>query len=181
MSMMQPAGPRARRRGLDRARLRALIVLVLLMLIAAAVVYWAVGLGAPSKKSAAPAHSPCPTTSASAVGRAPIASVRVRVLNSTNRSGLAAMVRTMLKARGFPVTGIGNDPSAYAGTAQVRYGPAGRSAARTVLLQVPGAALAADKRAGAGVDLVLGQQYQRLSTAAEIVKASRATPSPTCS
>lgn len=172
MSMIQPTGQRARRRGHDHARLRALLVLVVLILIAAGVVYWA--LQRPDgTKTATPTRRPCPSSSASVGARAPIASVHVQVLNSTTRTGLAASVSTSLKARGFPVAGVGNYPTAYAGTAEVRYGPAGLSAARTLLLQVPGAKLVADKRTGTGVDLVLGRHYQRLSTAAEILKATK--------
>lgn len=170
--MIQPAGPRVRRRGHDHARLRALLVLIILILIAAGVVYWALQRPT-STKGAAPTRLPCPSSSASVGARAPIASVHVQVLNSTTRTGLAGSVSNSLKARGFPVTGVGNDPTAYAGTAEVRYGPAGLSAARTVALQVPGAKLVADKRTGTGVDLILGRQYQRLSTAAEILKATK--------
>lgn len=156
-------------------------MLLVLIAIAGAAVYWAFLRTPPGTTNAAPTKSPCPTLSASAPSTAPIKSVHVQVLNSTNQPGLAGKVSSLLKARGFPVTGVGNDSSAYAGTAEVRYGVAGLAAARTVVLQVPGARLVADKRTGAGVDLVLGQRYQRLSTAAEIVKAAKtAASSPAC-
>jgi len=122
--------------------------------------------------------------------------VKVRVYNATDRSGLARTVSGLLRQRGFAVLETANDPLAdvrqVTGSAEVRYGPAGARQADLVRRQVPGAKLYRDVREDAVIDLALGPAYQRLSTAAELAKArqgivarpGRATTStpatPTC-
>ena len=52
----------------------------------------------------------------------------------------------------------------------MRYGPAGARAAAQVRRQVPGATLYKDARQDSIVDLVLGEQFRRLSTPAELAR-----------
>ncbi len=172
-------GPRsraARSRRRDVARLRAAIILLLLIAGGAAAVWWT--LRADQRVTA---HAGQPTACGTPSPAAALP--RVRVLNSTNRPGLATAVADLLRARGFTVTDVGNDPHAVAGPAELRYGPHGLAAARTVLGVVPGAARRPDTRRGADVDLVLGNRFSRLAPAPPTPRLTASpmadsTPSP---
>lgn len=101
---------------------------------------------------------------------------RLNVYNTTYRTGLAAKVATLLKARGFTIGKDSNDPEAsfVTGVAVLRYGPDGADAVRRVALQLKGATLVKDKRSGTSVDLVLGAKYTGLVS----VAAAKAKPVP---
>jgi hypothetical protein len=103
----------------------------------------------------------CPTPQVTA---APVVDVTVAVLNSTNRTGLAASVGAELAARGFIVSTVDNDPApdALPGAAAVRHGAEGLLAARTVAAHVDGADLVDDGRAGSAVELSLGEAFAAL-------------------
>jgi LytR cell envelope-related transcriptional attenuator len=128
---------------------------------------------------------------AAACGSRPVDSskVQVRVYNATAREGLARKVAGQLVGRGYAIVATDNDPLSgirpVDGAAEVRYGPAGARAAALVRRQVPGATLYKDAREGPIVDLVLGDQFRRLSTPAELARgrqgllASKAAPAGT--
>ena len=107
-------------------------------------------------------------------GRSDSSKVQVRVYNATAREGLARKVAGQLVGRGYAIVATDNDPLSgirpVDGAAEVRYGPAGARAAALVRRQVPGATLYKDARQGATVDLVLGEQFRRLSTPAELAR-----------
>jgi hypothetical protein len=129
-----------------------------------------------------PIATPCPTPHVTA---APVGDVTVTVLNSTQRSGLAKAVAAELTARGFVVPAVGNDPAPQPvpGAAVVRFGPEGLLAARTVAAHVDGAELADDGRAGAAVELSLGEAYTTLrppDVAAALVAPAPVTAPPGC-
>jgi hypothetical protein len=86
----------------------------------------------------------------------------VRVLNATDRGGLAQQVAGELQNRGFTVAEIGNDDTdrEVTGPGEVRYGPRGTDAAAFVALLLPGAGQYPDTRATAQVDLVLGPEFE---------------------
>lgn len=86
----------------------------------------------------------------------------VRVLNATDRGGLAQQVAGELQNRGFTVAEIGNDDTdrEVAGPGEVRYGPRGADAAAFVALFLPGAGEYPDTRATAQVDLVIGPDFE---------------------
>lgn len=113
---------------------------------------------------------------AAACGSRPVDSskVQVRVYNATAREGLARKVAGQLVGRGYAIVATDNDPLSgvrpVEGAAEVRYGPAGARAAALVRRQVPGATLYEDAREGPIVDLVLGDQFRRLSTPAELAR-----------
>jgi len=113
---------------------------------------------------------------AAACGSRPVDSskVQVRVYNATAREGLARKVAGQLVGRGYAIVATDNDPLSgvrpVEGAAEVRYGPAGARAAALVRRQVPGARLYKDAREGPIVDLVLGDQFRRLSTPAELAR-----------
>lgn len=98
-------------------------------------------------------------------GTLPVAykGVSMRVLNGTDKSGLASTVGTALKDRGFTVTGTGNfTPRPLAGTARVVTGVPGLAAAYTVAAQVQNARIVLDGRADATVDLAVGTEFAGL-------------------
>jgi len=90
--------------------------------------------------------------------------VPLRVYNSSAVRGQAKAVTDELRAAGFEsILDGANDPLYPAAdlrcVAQIRFGPAGASAARTVLLVAPCAQLVVDDRVDDSVDLALGGRY----------------------
>lgn len=88
--------------------------------------------------------------------------VAVRVLNGTERSGIAATALEVLEGRGFVPLGATNWNREYTGTARVMFGPEGVQKAYTVALQFPDSELVLDDRQNATVDVVLGEAYTSL-------------------
>ncbi|MGY1811638.1 LCP family protein [Blastococcus sp. SYSU D00820] len=84
--------------------------------------------------------------------------ITVDVLNGTGTSGLAATVADALRAGGFVVGQVGNEPGDVSQTV-VRHAPGALEAARTVAAAVPGAVLQASDSIGDGVQLVIGPGY----------------------
>lgn len=95
--------------------------------------------------------------------------VKVNVLNSTDRSGLAGDTAATLNKRGFQVLKVANDPlqKDVAGVAQIRHGPQGIDEAKRVQRVVEGASLVDDARTDASVDLVLGATFTKVGAAPE--------------
>lgn len=90
--------------------------------------------------------------------------VRVHVLNGNGERGEAAIVAAGLTYLGFVLAAEpANDPLHPAFDlpchGQIRYGEAGMTAARTLSLVVPCAALVLDGRPGDVVDLALGTEF----------------------
>jgi len=90
--------------------------------------------------------------------------IALRVYNSSSTRGQAKAVTDELRAAGFEsILGGANDPLYPAAdlrcVAQIRFGPAGAAAARTVLLVAPCAQLVVDNRVDDSVDLSLGARY----------------------
>lgn len=98
--------------------------------------------------------------------------ITVNVYNTTFREGLASDVLGELHDRGFREGKTGNDPSgAYLpdDVAVIRYGPDGAKAASRLAQHVDGARKElVEGRAGAAVDLVLGNQYSDLVPVTEV-------------
>jgi LCP family protein required for cell wall assembly len=84
--------------------------------------------------------------------------ITVDVLNGTGTTGLAATVADALRAQGFAVGAVGNEPGTVSQTV-VRHGPGVLEAARTVAAAVPGAVLQASDSIGETVQLVIGPNY----------------------
>lgn len=87
----------------------------------------------------------------------------VNVINGTDRKGLAAAVAKELQKRQFRVLTIAteeqDDP--IKAVIQVRYGEAGKLAARTVSLQFPTKiVMTQDDRVDDTVDVVIGEKYK---------------------
>ena len=135
--------------------------------------------------TASAATPPPPPTDATAVSTAPIitslgvytehasleavrpanpSTVALTVFNASSVRGQAKAVTDELRAAGFEsIRASSNDPLYPAAdlqcVAQIRYGPAGAAAARTVLLIAPCAQLVLDSRIDDSVDLALGGRY----------------------
>lgn len=104
--------------------------------------------------------------------------VKVRVLNSTKRPGLAKRTARKLKKRGFAIVRIGNDSHGPPPGTQVRirYADTTRREARTAATQFKNAEM---KSTGGDsvVDVVLGSAFTGLRKA-KAAKADLKTPQP---
>lgn len=111
--------------------------------------------------------TPTPSTGASAISPS---EVFVEVLNGRRASGAAGLARQELTSYGYTVTAIADAPSTASTT--IRYGSGEAGAAAALAKAVPGAELVADDSLGTTVELILGQDGQRVSDPAN-------APSPT--
>lgn len=151
-----------------RNRRTAIVLVVLVALLAGAFYYAATYFNRPSTPAAS---SDCPTGDFTAGAGAAAAlapgQVTVNVFNSTKRAGLAASTAKDVKARGFVVGQVTNDPAKKKidGPAEVRFGPNGKAGAELVVKLVDGATPTQDTRADATVDLVLGNGFKALAAA----------------
>jgi hypothetical protein len=181
MSMLTPLGQGDRRGGRGRALRRVGAVLLVLAVLGGAGYgswhYLASRTPEPPKVACPPRVTVTPTATPAAAAK----TVKVNVYNATTRSGLASSVATQLKKRSFKVAAVANDPlkRKVAAAAEVRHGPRGVSAARTVAAQVNGkVVLLPDRRADASVDLVTGAAYKALRTPAQATAVLKAKPKP---
>jgi hypothetical protein len=122
-----------------------------------------------------PAITPLPYTALDAVAPIPAAQVHVRALNSSSQVGLAGRIALELQQYGFPQAGTpGDDPRYPHGDmrcfGQIRFGPNGAAAARTLSLVVPCAQLVRDNRQDTSVDLALGKYFTDLAPSADALK-----------
>lgn len=165
------APPRAKHTFRLRRALPALVVLIVLSALAG--LTWLRVIDQVDDRVAAAACQPEQVSSSK---------VQVRVYNATAREGLARRVAGQLTGRGYAIVATDNDPLSgirpVEGTAEVRYGTAGARAAALVRRQVPGATLYQDAREGSVVDLVLGAQFTRLSTPAELARGRQGLLAP---
>jgi LCP family protein required for cell wall assembly len=88
----------------------------------------------------------------------PPSSVAVDVLNGTGTTGLAGTVADLMRAQGFSVGAVGNEPGTV-NESVVRHGPNVLEQARTVAAAVPGAVLQPSDSIGDTVQLVIGPGY----------------------
>jgi hypothetical protein len=96
--------------------------------------------------------------------------VRLRVFNATDTAGLAQQVGDELRARGFIVEEVANDPTGreVTGVGEIRHGPRGADAAAYVGVYLPGAGDWPDTRADDRVDYVIGPDFPGVPSAEEI-------------
>jgi hypothetical protein len=105
----------------------------------------------------------------------PAGQVQVRTLNASTQVGLAGRIALELSQLGFqPVGQPGNDPRYPDGDmrcfGQIRFGPGGEAAARTLSLVVPCAQLVRDNRQGSTVDLALGSYFTDLAPSSDAIQ-----------
>lgn len=172
MSYIVESGASSSRRSRRR---RALVTLGLVALMLFFAFWYAYSYyQSSSEPTAAPAPS-C-TTAAPAPGAAPKpGDITVNIYNATERTGLAAKTASEVRARGFDIATIANDPlqRKVTGSAEVRYGASGKAKAKVVLSLVKGAKPRSDGRPDGSVDLVIGETFTGL---VKVAKPAPATP-----
>lgn len=177
--------PPAQRSTWYRARKPLPAVLVIMLLGVVAGLVWVGVLNRPdpasagcraaaeaaARSSAAPAPvAPGQRLSAEGLDAVPLAPpqhVVVQVLNANGQRGEAGVVAAQLAEWGFaPTAEPTNDPLHPAFDllchGEIRFGPAGEAAARTLSLAVPCAELVRDTRPEGVVDLALGTEFTKL-------------------
>jgi hypothetical protein len=137
-----------------------------------------------SAPEAEPVPAPEPATAGGEALTVAPDQVTVNVLNGTGTRGLAATVADALRAQGFVVGTVGNEPGTV-NESVVRHGPNVLEQARTVAAAVPGAVLEPSDAIGDTVQLVLGPGFANVvpvAVGAPVVEAAPATttaPEPT--
>jgi hypothetical protein len=113
---------------------------------------------------------------ARAAAQATSAQFTLNVYNSTDRKGLAARTAAQLKARGFAIGQVTNDPlkSKLTVSAQVRGSTASGIELHEVAAEVPGAQIQTDSRNDPSIDLVLGGSFSALASTSQVDAALRA-------
>jgi len=139
--------------------------------------------GASTPQAVTTTPEPCVTTTVRPGQLLPEPStITVNVFNATGRAGLAKHSATDLKARGFIISRVANDPlgTSLNGIAEIRYGAQGLENAQLLKYYLVGAILVPDKRSDATVDVVLGQKYTIVADQ-QAVTVALARPVPTTS
>lgn len=119
---------------------------------------------------------PLPKDSLDRSTPAPAAEALVRVVNASGQNRKAGAVTETLRDLGFTqITDPANDTLYPNGSlpcrAQIRFGPQGEGAARTLSLVEPCAELVRDERPDATIDLAVGQRFDDLKPRPEARKA----------
>ena len=162
MTMLSPLGRVPRRAPVTRRSRRAwpMVMFLVVFFVAAVVVWWRViNNDSHSGKSA----SAC--ASAARANTLTAHDVQVRVYNSTERAGLAAIVSGQLQKMGLDIIATANDPTTrkVRGVGEIRYGADGAKEARIIHAALPGATLVEDRRTDSTIDLALGPSYHALA------------------
>ncbi|GAA3720628.1 LCP family protein [Gordonia hankookensis] len=110
----------------------------------------------PSSSAAAPSSEAAPTK-LSATAQSP-GNVGVRVLNGTDRSGVASEVSDQLVSEGFDVRGVA-DASENRDETVIRYGAGEQDSAATLAKMFPGASIQQDPNVKSGVEVILGSNF----------------------
>lgn len=105
--------------------------------------------------------------------------VRVKVLNGAGTRGQAQLAAAELGELGIAEAAPPDNDPLYPAqdlscVGQIRYGPEGAAAARTLSLVVPCAELVADRRSGSEVDLALGDDFRDIAPPQPVTEALRA-------
>jgi hypothetical protein len=163
------------------ARVRALIVVVVLFVTAGVVVIMAIQR---DTQTPAAAKASCSAGLVPAKIKMPDRNaVTINVFNGTSRVGLAEQVAGDFKNRGFNIkkTETAPDNQKSDQIAEINYGPEAVGAASLVsaYFLVDEAKMNFDiKRTGAEVDVVLGTRFQQLATTTEVNQSIAALGNP---
>lgn len=153
-----------------RARRRAALVIVavlvgLLLVFGVAMAYVQGWVTLPGDDGAADDTA---VTSTAPVASVSPSEVSVNVYNAGGIAGAAGRAGEALRARGFAVATVSNDPEGadVPGVGVIRHGPTGVEEATLLLESLPeGVELLEDTRSSASLDLVLGEQWEDLPAA----------------
>ncbi len=154
------------------ARIRALVLVSVLVVCALVLVIMAIARDTQSNASYGAAGCP---PGAVQIKTKPLPNenqIKLNVYNGTKRAGLAGQVADDLRSRKFTVVQV-KDTSAYEGMAVLRYGPKEVAAASVVDAYFLGnAELQFNiKRTDDTVDIILGSQYKALGTPTDVHQA----------
>jgi hypothetical protein len=158
-----------------RRNRRTAIILVVLVVVLAGAFYYAASY---FNRPASPSASNCPTSDftagAGAAAGLTASQVTVNVYNATNRAGLAASTAKDVKARGFTIGNVANDPlkKSVGGAGELRYGPNGQAGAALLSPMIPGVNFILDTRADATVDFVIGNGFTQLGASGTATSAA---------
>ncbi|MDR1634125.1 MAG: LytR C-terminal domain-containing protein [Bifidobacteriaceae bacterium] len=173
---MAPSTPESRR---QRLRWRQVTIYGLLIGGLIVIAAWAIGMWTgrleplfnedfkyqPSE-SAVAQLTPCPVGEAATYPA--VTAVTVRVLNGSQRDGLAGETADALAAQGFPAPAADNT-APYDGVAKLVAGREGVNQAYTLARFFPeGTVITIDRREGQTVDAVLGPEFETLRAADEV-------------
>ncbi|MEV6298821.1 LytR C-terminal domain-containing protein [Actinoplanes sp. NPDC051861] len=151
------------------ARVRALVVVGVLAV--AAVVFVVVALVRDTQRDLVNGGD-CPADAPLADVRLPDdpAEVKVKVLNGTNRAGLAEQVTDEFKNRRFTVEQAGKSKTKFNGVAEIRFGPeaVGKAQLLRAYFLAQSEMVYNPKRKGATVEIVIGKEFQQLATTTEV-------------
>jgi hypothetical protein len=153
------------------------VVVVSVLAVAAVATWTTVLVGASGSTGAtscpAPAGGPVPgevvdATALDTVAPVPPSAARVRVLNAGGQRGQANLVAAQLGDLGFPEAAPPDNDPLYAQSdmecvGQLRFGPAGAGAARTLTLVLPCTELVRDDRTDDTVDIAVGTGFRDVS------------------
>jgi hypothetical protein len=155
-----------------RLRQRRMFITLGLVVLALFFAFWyALSYYTSAKEAPATPRPSCVTPTVAL----PPSKVKLNVYNATTRTGLASATAKSLADRGFVIGAVDNDPlkKSVKGAVELRYGPAGKSAANVVARHLTSSTLVLDKRKDATVDVVLGNAWKSLGKVPP-------APSPTC-
>lgn len=150
------------------------IAFLLVLSILTVIVWWRVLHRPDAASDAATSPTSHAATCSPAVKRVVLpapAAVTVNVRNGAGRDQLATKVTDELKSRGFKVGQPGDAGAPLTGTAEIRYGAAGKPGATLLSYYLPGAKLVSIKRSDKNLDLILGSGYSALAPATTVSKA----------
>jgi hypothetical protein len=165
------------------ARVRALLVVVTMAVLAATFVVWAIMRDSQTKDDTATARRCAEGEKPAATAIPEPKKLTINVYNDTDQRGLAKRVADHLKAEGFKVAKVAQDPdpNVVKGTAEIRFGPKGLGGAYLLSAYFQKADMLPDtERNDDTVDVVLGQEFKQIATPAEVNDALRmiGEPSP---
>lgn len=175
------AGPRTR-----RVLLRPVALLAAVFLVAAAVA-WTIAFVNSSAGSVTSCNPSSVAGAGTLLGRtaldeqpaAPPGAVRVTVFNGNGQRGQGQLAAVELGDLGISEANPPDNDRLYPAhdlscVGQIRFGPQGTSAARTLSLVVPCAELVRDARPDASVDLALGSNFRDIAPSPAVSETLRA-------
>ncbi len=160
-------------------------IVVLMMAVLFGATFGAVRLlrGSSTPEATGPTPAPCVTSTVRPGLVLPKpGTVTANVYNATDRAGLAKRTATELKARGFVIGTIANDPlgASLTSVGEIRYGALGKANATLMAYYLPGATLVLDQRKDATIDVVTGAKFKAIPPQ-KTVDAALAKPVPVAS